>query len=107
MFLTTRVSRSLSCRSLVVIHFCQLHDAKSTVGSSVEILVVGVPKFWATGVSAFRTHLETLIASPVDHEATIILRDKLIFLHDMLYAKCISVDEYDASKRPLLLRLAI
>ncbi|KAL0345522.1 UNVERIFIED_CONTAM: hypothetical protein Sradi_4383500 [Sesamum radiatum] len=32
-------------------------------------------------VSAFRTHLlETLIASPVDHEPPAVLRDKLIFL---------------------------
>lgn len=32
-------------------------------------------------LSAFRTHLlETLIASPIDHEPPSILRDKLIFL---------------------------
>lgn len=32
-------------------------------------------------VSAFRTHLlETLIASPLDHEPALVLRDKLIFL---------------------------
>ncbi|CAI9783099.1 unnamed protein product [Fraxinus pennsylvanica] len=61
-----------------------------------------------TEVSAFRTHLlETLIASPIDHEPTVILRDKLIFLKELFYAKCISEDEYHASKRPLLQRLAI
>ncbi|KAL0315456.1 UNVERIFIED_CONTAM: hypothetical protein Sradi_5423800 [Sesamum radiatum] len=59
-------------------------------------------------VSAFRTHLlETLIASPVDHEAPAVLRDKLIFLQELLYAKCISEEEYHASKRPLLQRLAV
>ncbi|CAI9760609.1 unnamed protein product [Fraxinus pennsylvanica] len=61
-----------------------------------------------TEVSAFRTHLlETLIASPIDHEPTVILRDKLIFLQELFYAKCISEDEYHASKRPLLQRLAV
>ncbi|XP_022867097.1 uncharacterized protein LOC111386847 [Olea europaea var. sylvestris] len=61
-----------------------------------------------TEVSAFRTHLlETLIASSIDHEPTVILRDKLIFLQELFYAKCISEDEYHASKRPLLQRLAI
>ncbi|KAK4431809.1 hypothetical protein Salat_0943000 [Sesamum alatum] len=59
-------------------------------------------------VSAFRTHLlETLIASPVDHEPPAVLRDKLIFLQELLYAKCISEEEYHASKRPLLQRLAV
>ncbi|KAK4414961.1 hypothetical protein Salat_2603100 [Sesamum alatum] len=61
-------------------------------------------------VSAFRTHLlETLTASPFDHdyEPSVIIRDKLIFLQDLLYAKCISEDEYHASKRPLLHRLAL
>ncbi|KAL0427398.1 UNVERIFIED_CONTAM: hypothetical protein Slati_2914600 [Sesamum latifolium] len=59
-------------------------------------------------VSAFRTHLlETLIASPVDHEPSAVLRDKLIFLQELLYAKCISEEEYHASKRPLLQRLAV
>ncbi|KAG8367514.1 hypothetical protein BUALT_Bualt16G0079800 [Buddleja alternifolia] len=59
-------------------------------------------------VSAFRGHLlETLIASPFDHEPPLILRDKLIFLQELLYAKCISDDEYHASKRPLLQRLAV
>ncbi|KAL0451773.1 UNVERIFIED_CONTAM: hypothetical protein Slati_1155400 [Sesamum latifolium] len=61
-------------------------------------------------VSAFRTHLlETLTASPFDHdyEPSVIIRDKLIFLQELLYAKCISEDEYHASKRPLLQRLAL
>nr|GMC61232.1 Uveal autoantigen with coiled-coil domains and ankyrin repeats isoform 1 [Ipomoea batatas] len=59
-------------------------------------------------VSAFRSHLlETLIAAPVDHEHPSILRDKLIFLQDLLYAKCISEEEYHSSKRPLLQRLAV
>ncbi|PIN08650.1 hypothetical protein CDL12_18778 [Handroanthus impetiginosus] len=59
-------------------------------------------------VSAFRTHLlETLIASPVEHEPSEVLKDKLIFLQELLYAKCISEEEYHASKRPLLQRLAV
>ncbi|KAJ9131188.1 hypothetical protein P3X46_035275 [Hevea brasiliensis] len=59
-------------------------------------------------VSAFRTHLlETLIASPTEHEQPVILRDKLVFLQELLYAKCISEDEYHFSKRPLLQRLAV
>ncbi|KAG6411562.1 hypothetical protein SASPL_129645 [Salvia splendens] len=59
-------------------------------------------------VSAFRAHLlETLIASPLDYEPPVILRDKLIFLQELLYANCISEDEYHASKRPLLQRLAV
>ncbi|KAJ6435721.1 hypothetical protein OIU84_000854 [Salix udensis] len=59
-------------------------------------------------VSAFKTHLlETLIASPLEHEQAVILRDKLVFLQELLYAKCISEDEYHSSKRPLLQRLAV
>ncbi|XP_057500024.1 uncharacterized protein LOC130784226 [Actinidia eriantha] len=61
-----------------------------------------------TEVSAFRSHLlETLIASPVDYEQPMLLRDKLVFLQELLYAKCISEDEYHSSKRPLLQRLAV
>ncbi|KAG2668506.1 hypothetical protein I3760_15G164000 [Carya illinoinensis] len=61
-----------------------------------------------TEVSAFRTHLlETLIASPVEHEQPVVLRDKLLFLQELLYGKCISSEEYHASKRPLLQRLAV
>ncbi|KAJ8753260.1 hypothetical protein K2173_017878 [Erythroxylum novogranatense] len=59
-------------------------------------------------VAAFRTHLlETLIASPPEHEQAAILRDKLVFLQELLYAQCISEDEYHSSKRPLLQRLAV
>ncbi|MCD9644833.1 hypothetical protein HAX54_033282 [Datura stramonium] len=59
-------------------------------------------------VSAFRSHLlDTLIASPADHEHSSILRDKLIFLQELLYANCISEEEYHSSKRPLLQRLAV
>lgn len=59
-------------------------------------------------VSAFRSHLiDTLIASPADYEHSSILRDKLIFLQELLYAKCISEEEYHSSKRPLLQRLAV
>lgn len=62
-----------------------------------------------TEVSAFRTHLlDTLIASKgADYEQATILRDKLLFLQELLYAKCISAEEYHASKRPLLQRLAV
>ncbi|KAJ4836883.1 hypothetical protein Tsubulata_015782, partial [Turnera subulata] len=59
-------------------------------------------------VSAFRTHLlDTLIASPPENEQPVILRDKLLFLQELLYAKCITEDEYHSSKRPLLQRLAV
>lgn len=59
-------------------------------------------------VSDFRSNLlDTLIASPAEHEQPIILRDKLVFLQELLYAKCISEDEYHSSKRPLLQRLAV
>ncbi|KAK1268659.1 hypothetical protein QJS04_geneDACA005343 [Acorus gramineus] len=61
-----------------------------------------------TEVSAFRSHLiDTLIASPSDREPITIIRDKLVFLQDLLYAKCISENEYHSSKRPLLQRLAV
>ncbi|VFQ62959.1 unnamed protein product [Cuscuta campestris] len=59
-------------------------------------------------VSAFRSHLlDTLTASPPDLEHSSILRDKLIFLQELFYAKCISEEEYHWSKRPLLQRLAV
>ncbi|KAL5698426.1 hypothetical protein ACHQM5_029462 [Ranunculus cassubicifolius] len=59
-------------------------------------------------VSVFRSHLlDTLIAAPVDQEQAIIIRDKLLFLQELLHAKCISADEYHSSKRPLLQRLAV
>ncbi|KAI3754441.1 hypothetical protein L1987_54225 [Smallanthus sonchifolius] len=58
------------------------------------------------GVSAFRTHLlDTLVSTPYDHEQPVILRDKLIFLQELLYANCISEEEYHKSKAPLLQRL--
>ncbi|KAL4296708.1 hypothetical protein GQ457_12G024460 [Hibiscus cannabinus] len=59
-------------------------------------------------VTAFRTRLlETLVASPPELEQPVILRDKLLFLQELLYAKCISEEEYHSSKRPLLQRLAV
>ncbi|KAL1372195.1 hypothetical protein HN51_002339 [Arachis hypogaea] len=59
-------------------------------------------------VTAFRTNLlDTLIASPPQQEHPLILRDKLLFLQELLYAKCISEEEYHSSKRPLLQRLAV
>ncbi|KAI4335616.1 hypothetical protein L6164_014248 [Bauhinia variegata] len=59
-------------------------------------------------VSAFRTHLlDTLIASPREQEHQVILRDKLLFLQELLFAKCISEEKYHSSKRPLLQRLAV
>ncbi|XP_021899151.1 uncharacterized protein LOC110815615 isoform X2 [Carica papaya] len=59
-------------------------------------------------VAAFRSHLlEKLIASPAEQEQQVILKDKLVFLQDLLYAKCISEEEYHCSKRPLLQRLAV
>ncbi|KAF3453029.1 hypothetical protein FNV43_RR03462 [Rhamnella rubrinervis] len=61
-----------------------------------------------TEVLAFRSHLlETLIVSPPEQEQPVILRDKLLFLQELLYANCISADEYHSSKRPLLQRLAV
>ncbi|KAL7221834.1 hypothetical protein ACSBR1_023722 [Camellia fascicularis] len=61
-----------------------------------------------TEVSAFRSHLlDTLLASPADLEQPVIIKDKLVFLQELLYAKCISEDEYHSSKRPLLERLAV
>ncbi|WJX90430.1 hypothetical protein P8452_72330 [Trifolium repens] len=59
-------------------------------------------------VKAFKTHLlETLISSPPEQENPVILRDKLLFLQELLYAKCISEEDYHSSKRPLLQRLAV
>ncbi|CAN6450651.1 unnamed protein product [Victoria cruziana] len=59
-------------------------------------------------VSSFRSNLlDTLIASPANQEPPQIIRDKLLFLQELFYAKCISEEEYHASKRPLLLRLAV
>ncbi|CAI0542593.1 unnamed protein product [Linum tenue] len=59
-------------------------------------------------VSAFRSHLlETLIASPTEHEHAAVLRDKLLFLQELLYAKCITEEEYHSSKGPLMQRMAV
>ncbi|KAE9602335.1 hypothetical protein Lal_00049455 [Lupinus albus] len=61
-----------------------------------------------TELSAFRTHLlHTLIASPNEQEQPLILRDKLLFLQELLYAKCICEEDYHSYKRPLLQRLAV
>lgn len=51
--------------------------------------------------------LGTLIASPAEGEWPAIIRDKLLFLQELLYANCISEEDYHMSKRPLLLRLAV
>ncbi|KAI3965894.1 hypothetical protein MKX01_010851 [Papaver californicum] len=59
-------------------------------------------------VSTFRIQLlETLITAPPTLENATIVRDKLLFLQELFYAKCISVEEYHSSKRPLLQRLAV
>ncbi|XP_008788782.2 uncharacterized protein LOC103706461 [Phoenix dactylifera] len=59
-------------------------------------------------VTAFRSHLlDTLIASPAHPEPVSVIRDKLLFLQELFYAKCISAEEYHSSKRPLLQRLAV
>ncbi|WOL19069.1 hypothetical protein Cni_G27866 [Canna indica] len=61
-----------------------------------------------TDVIAFRTHmLDTLISAPKDQEPAGVVRDKLLFMQELFYAKCISADEYHSSKRPLLQRLAV
>ncbi|PKA55839.1 hypothetical protein AXF42_Ash018746 [Apostasia shenzhenica] len=58
-------------------------------------------------VSIFRANLlENLITAPSHAEPPSLIRDKLLFLQELLYAKCISVEEYHSSKRPLLSRLA-
>lgn len=59
-------------------------------------------------VSNFRIQLlETLITAPPTLENATMVRDKLLFLQELFYAKCISVEEYHSSKRPLLQRLAV
>ncbi|MED6209462.1 hypothetical protein PIB30_054882 [Stylosanthes scabra] len=59
-------------------------------------------------VTTYRTHLlDTLIASPPQQEHPLILRDDLLFLQELPYAKCISEEEYHSSKRPLLQRLVV
>ncbi|XP_076931472.1 uncharacterized protein LOC143596633 [Bidens hawaiensis] len=56
-------------------------------------------------VSGFRAHLIETVVTVDEVEQPVILRDKLIFLQELLYANCISEDEYHASKTPLLQRL--
>ncbi|XP_020100598.1 uncharacterized protein LOC109718668 [Ananas comosus] len=64
-------------------------------------------------VAAFRAQLlETLIVAPPkdqepEPEPAGVIRDKLLFLQELLYAKCISAEDYHSSKRPLLQRLAV
>ncbi|GLJ43258.1 hypothetical protein SUGI_0898170 [Cryptomeria japonica] len=59
-------------------------------------------------LSAARSELlDTLIASPEDGEWPAITRDKLLFLQELFYSKCISEEDYHLSKKPLLLRLAV
>ncbi|KAL9261300.1 hypothetical protein AKJ16_DCAP25132 [Drosera capensis] len=48
-----------------------------------------------------------IIVSRPNHEQPAILRDKLLFLQELVHEKCISLEEYHASKRPLLQRLAL
>uniref|UniRef100_J3N010 Uncharacterized protein n=2 Tax=Oryza brachyantha TaxID=4533 RepID=J3N010_ORYBR len=50
--------------------------------------------------------LDTLAAPAAHPDPPAILRDKLLFLQELLYAKCISPAEYNSTKRPLVQRLA-
>ncbi|KAK7304748.1 hypothetical protein VNO77_42635 [Canavalia gladiata] len=61
-----------------------------------------------TEVSAFKTHLlDTLLASPPpQQDHPLIIKHKLMFLQELLHAKCISEGEYHSSRTPLLQRLA-
>uniref|UniRef100_A0ACD5XZ61 Uncharacterized protein n=1 Tax=Avena sativa TaxID=4498 RepID=A0ACD5XZ61_AVESA len=63
----------------------------------------------AADVQAFRASVLAALAAPPspqnpDHPP--ILRDKLLFLQELLRAKCISPAEFNAAKRPLVQRLA-
>ncbi|XP_020205263.1 uncharacterized protein LOC109790510 [Cajanus cajan] len=60
-------------------------------------------------LSAFRTHLlHTLLASPPPQlHHPLLIKDKLIFLQELLHAKCISEGEYHSSRRPLLVRMTL
>ncbi|KAJ4778752.1 Uveal autoantigen with coiled-coil domains and ankyrin repeats isoform 1 [Rhynchospora pubera] len=61
-----------------------------------------------TEVTAFRARLlESIAASPANQEPPCVIRDKLLFLQELLHSKCISNEEYHTFKRPLLQRLAI
>ncbi|KAI4984478.1 hypothetical protein ZWY2020_017108 [Hordeum vulgare] len=62
----------------------------------------------AADVHAFRASVLAALSAPpqgpADHPP--ILRDKLLFLQELLRAKCVSPAEYNAAKRPLVQRLA-
>lgn len=63
----------------------------------------------AADVHAFRASVLAALASPPtpqnpDHPP--VLRDKLLFLQELLRAKCVSPAEFNAAKRPLVQRLA-
>lgn len=63
----------------------------------------------AADVQAFRASvLATLAAppSPQNPDHPPVLRDKILFLQELLRAKCISPAEFNAAKRPLAQRLA-
>ncbi|KAK3132696.1 hypothetical protein QOZ80_6AG0526420 [Eleusine coracana subsp. coracana] len=62
----------------------------------------------ASDVAAFRASmLAALVAPPPKHpDPPAVLRDKLLFLQELLYARCVSAAEYNASKAPLVQRLA-
>jgi hypothetical protein len=46
--------------------------------------------------------LAALVAPPPKHpDPPAVLRDKLVFLQELLYARCVSAAEYNASKAPL------
>ncbi|XP_047052062.1 uncharacterized protein LOC124657578 [Lolium rigidum] len=63
----------------------------------------------AADVQAFRASVLSALAAPPspqnpDHPP--VLRDKLLFLQELLRAKCISPEEFNAAKSPLAQRLA-
>uniref|UniRef100_A0A0D9XGM8 Uncharacterized protein n=1 Tax=Leersia perrieri TaxID=77586 RepID=A0A0D9XGM8_9ORYZ len=64
----------------------------------------------ASDVDAFRADMLAALAAaplpPAHPDPPAILRDKLLFLQELLYAKCISAAEYNSTKRPLAERLA-
>ncbi|KAL6844582.1 hypothetical protein ACP4OV_025241 [Aristida adscensionis] len=63
----------------------------------------------AADVAAFRASMLAALAAapPPQHpEQPAVLRDKLLFLQELLYARCVSAAEYNAAKAPLVRRLA-
>ncbi|CAL5072885.1 unnamed protein product [Urochloa decumbens] len=63
----------------------------------------------ASDVAAFRGPMLAALAAPPppQHpEQPAVLRDKLLFLQELIYARCISAAEYNATKAPLVQRLA-